>query len=97
LLGKGFQIAIFDSFVKLSRLLGKNKEFIDAEIPHLENLLHEDAETVLAGAEVIVVGHADAATRALIAQRAAGKRIVDLNGYADLRGLVGVDYEGICW
>jgi GDP-mannose 6-dehydrogenase len=97
LLGKGFQIAIFDSFVKLSRLLGKNKEFIDAEIPHLENLLHEDAETVLAGAEVIVVGHADAATRALIAQRAAGKRIVDLNGYADLRGLSGVDYEGICW
>ena len=43
LLGKGFEMAIFDRFVKLSRLLGKNKEFIDREIPHLERLLRDDA------------------------------------------------------
>ena len=97
LLGKGFEISIFDSFVKLSRLLGKNKEFIEAEIPHLDRLLKEDAAEVLRDAEVIVVGHADAATRRLIAEQSAGKRIVDLSGYADLRQLPGVDYEGICW
>jgi GDP-mannose 6-dehydrogenase len=97
LLGKGFEIAIFDRFVKLSRLLGKNKEFIEQEIPHLDRLLREDAEAVLAGAEVIVVGHADAAARQLIAAQARGKRIVDLAGYADLRAAPGADYEGICW
>ena len=97
LLGKGFEISIFDSFVKLSRLLGKNKEFIEAEIPHLDRLLKEDAAEVLRDAEVIVVGHSDAATRRLIAEQSAGKRIVDLSGYADLRQLPGVDYEGICW
>jgi GDP-mannose 6-dehydrogenase len=100
LLGKGFELAIYDNFVKISRLLGKNKDFIDREIPHLDKLLHEDPSTVLANAEVIVVGHADAVTRALIAAAAPGKRIVDLSGYADLREAAseaGAGYEGICW
>ena len=97
LLGKGFEIAIFDRFVKLSRLLGKNKEFIEREIPHLERLLLEDAEAVLKGAEVIVVGHADAQALRLIAAHARGRRIVDLAGYAELRTVEGAEYEGICW
>jgi len=97
LLGKGFEIAIFDRYVKLSRLLGKNKEFIEAEIPHLDRLLQEDERQVLRDAEVIVVGHADAAARSVIAEFAPGRRIVDLAGYADLRQLPGTDYEGICW
>lgn len=97
LLGKGFELAIYDNFVKISRLLGKNKDFIEREIPHLDKLLKEDAAAVLEGAEVIAIGHADAATRALIAQHAQGKRIVDLSGYTDLRDAPGVVYEGICW
>jgi len=97
LLGKGFDIAIFDRHVKLARLLGKNKEFIEREIPHLDRLLHEDVEATLRNAEVIVVGHADAEARQLIARRVAGRRIVDLSGYADLREAGAARYEGICW
>ncbi|MBU6257212.1 MAG: nucleotide sugar dehydrogenase [Burkholderiales bacterium] len=97
LLGKGFKLAIYDSHVKLSRLMGKNKEFIEQEIPHLDELLRESADEVLADAEVIVVGHAEPAVRRLIAERARGRRIVDLSGYADLRGIEGAEYEGICW
>ena len=97
MLGKGFDIAIYDPYVKLSRLLGKNKEFIEREIPHLDRLLREDAADALAGAEVVVVGHADAPTRRLIAAQAAGKRIVDLSGYEELRSAAGARYEGICW
>jgi len=33
----------------------------------------------------------------LIAAKASGRRIVDLAGYADLRGIDGAEYEGICW
>lgn len=97
LLGKGFEIAIFDRFVKLARLLGKNKEFIEQEIPHLDRLLHEDVSAVLSGAEIIVVGHADAEARAAIVANAKGRRIVDLSGYADLKLAPGAEYEGICW
>lgn len=97
LLGKGFDIGIHDPFVKVSRLLGKNREFIEREIPHLDKLLADEPEPLLASAEVIVVGHADAPTRQLIAANAQGRRIVDLAGYADLREAAGAVYEGICW
>lgn len=97
LLGKGFDIAIHDDFVKLSRLLGKNKEFIEREIPHLDRLLRDTPEAALQDAEVIIVGHADVAARNAIAAGARGKRIVDLSGYADLRNIPGAEYEGICW
>ncbi|MFN0161172.1 MAG: nucleotide sugar dehydrogenase [Burkholderiales bacterium] len=97
LLGKGFDISIFDRNVKLSRLLGKNKDFVDREIPHLDRLLRDTPEAALADAQVIVIGHADKEARAAIVARAAGTRIVDLSGYAELRGLAGSEYEGICW
>ena len=57
----------------------------------------EDAEELLKNAEVIVVGHADVEARRLIVKHAAGRRIVDLSGYADLRDVPGSAYEGICW
>ena len=97
LLGKGFELSIFDRFVKVSRLLGKNKEFIEREIPHLDRLLHETPEAALEGAEIIVVGHADAEARKSIAALANGRRIVDLSGYAELRDSATAEYEGICW
>ena len=97
LLGKGFELAIYDKFVKIARLLGKNKEYIDREIPHLDKLLQDTPDAVLARAEVVVVGHADAETRQRIIAFARGARVVDLNGYADLREAGFAAYEGICW
>ncbi len=97
LLGKGFELSIYDGFVKLSRLLGKNKEFIEREIPHLDRLLQEDPIKALDGAEVLVIGHADLQTRQVIVAHAKGRRIVDLSGYADLRDSGAAEYEGICW
>ena len=97
LLGKGFELGIYDDCVKISRLLGKNKEFIDREIPHLDRFLHETPEQTLDGAQVVVVGHADRAARQAIAARASGLRIIDLSGYADLRSAGAAEYEGICW
>jgi GDP-mannose 6-dehydrogenase len=97
LIGKGFSLSIYDDFVKLSRLLGKNKEFIDREIPHLNRLLCDSPETALADAEIIVVGHADPRARAAIVAHAPGRRIVDLSGYAELKTAQASEYEGICW
>ena len=98
MIGKGFDLSIYDNFVKISRLLGKNKEFIDREIPHLDRLLTETPEAALSDAEVIVIGHADAAARQSIIAHAKGRRIVDLSGYADVRSAASVgEYEGICW
>ncbi|MBT9485997.1 MAG: UDP-glucose/GDP-mannose dehydrogenase family protein [Rubrivivax sp.] len=96
LLGKGFEMAIYDVSVKTSRLLGKNREFIEREIPHLDKLLREQPESVLEDAEVIVIGHAEPHAREKIVAMAGQRRVIDLSGYADIQKACSA-YEGICW
>ena len=97
LIGKGFDLAIYDRHVEVARLVGSNREFIDREIPHLERLLRPTPEAVLDGAGVVVIGHAAAAEIAAIAGTHAGRTIIDLQGSKDLERLDGADYQGICW
>ncbi|HVT86302.1 MAG TPA: nucleotide sugar dehydrogenase [Chitinophagaceae bacterium] len=57
LLGKGYEIAIYDKNVELSRLTGTNKEFIDRHIPHLSKLMVSQIDELKRTAEVIVVNN----------------------------------------
>jgi GDP-mannose 6-dehydrogenase len=56
LLGKGFELAIYDPVVAWSRLVGANLEYIEEHLPHLSALLSDDLEAVVAGADVCIVG-----------------------------------------
>jgi GDP-mannose 6-dehydrogenase len=56
LLGKGYDLRIYDPNVVTARLTGANKQYIDAVIPHLSRLLVGSLEE-LADAELIIVGH----------------------------------------
>ena len=39
LLGKGYDLRIYDANVSLSRLIGANREYIESRLPHLAQLL----------------------------------------------------------
>ena len=97
LIGKGYQLAIHDPHVEASRLMGANRDFIDREIPHFEQMLVADPARALDGAGTIVVGHADRSAVAAIVSAHAGRTIVDLQGVGELEALDGADYEGVCW
>jgi GDP-mannose 6-dehydrogenase len=56
LLGEGCQVKIYDPQVKLSAIVGSNRQFLEKQIPHVGALLHSSLETVLRESEVIVVG-----------------------------------------
>src|SRR5439155_10646444 len=57
LLGKGYQLCIYDRNVSIARLVGANKEYINKQIPHLSSLLCETVDDVLERSDVIVVGN----------------------------------------
>ncbi|MFB9721248.1 nucleotide sugar dehydrogenase [Planobispora longispora] len=77
LIGKGYDLRVYDANVSLSRLMGANREYIEERLPHLGDLLTDSAEDVLAHAEVCVVGSKEPEVQAALA--AAGDRpIVDL-------------------
>lgn len=97
LIGKGYDLRIYDPAVSLARLIGANRRYIEQMIPHIGSMLAEKLEQVEAYAGVLVVGFRTPEIDALLARAAArGTPIVDLVGVAqpvaDAPG-----YQGICW
>lgn len=57
LIGKGYEVQIYDRNVQLSKLTGTNKEYIDRHIPHLSKLIVNHLDTLVDNVDVIVVNN----------------------------------------
>ncbi len=78
LLGKGYQLRIYDPNVIAARLTGANKEYINGVIPHLSCLLVPSPEQ-LKDAELLIVGHHFEGVAELIENMRAS--VIDLSAY----------------
>jgi GDP-mannose 6-dehydrogenase len=96
LLGKGYQVQIYDRSVSTSRLIGANKRFIEEHIPHLSALLVEDPQVLLDQSEVIVVGHGAPEFTALLPRLRPEQVVIDL-ARAGNPASTPARYEGLCW
>jgi GDP-mannose 6-dehydrogenase len=97
LLGEGCELRIFDPEVQLSRLLGANRSYIDANIPHLKSLMCSSMSEMLDPSEVILVGLQQSALNdALQAKVRPDHYLIDLVNLPN-RDLLRCRYEGICW
>lgn len=95
LIGKGYQLRIYDPAVNLARLIGANKRYIEQTIPHIGSLLTDDLGEVLRSAGVLVVGFRNLEVdQALAALEPDALPIIDLVG-VDQRGRS--RYQGVCW
>ena len=97
LLGKGYDIRIYDRFVQVARLVGSNRAYIEQEIPHLERLMVPNPEAALGKAKIVVVGHIGREDRAAMFAHLAGHVVIDLAGIPELQTMPGVTYQGLCW
>lgn len=97
LLGRGYDLRIFDRSVQVARLTGSNRAYIEREIPHLERLLTADPAATLDGAGLVIVGHVGRQDRPALMTALAGKVVLDLADVPGLRDLPGITYRGLCW
>ncbi|MDZ7337753.1 MAG: nucleotide sugar dehydrogenase [candidate division KSB1 bacterium] len=97
LIGKGYEVSIFDRNVSLANLVGSNKEYIEREIPHIARLMRESPDEVVAESEVIVVGNEAEEHRRALRHARPSQTIVDLVGLALNGELKETSYEGLCW
>lgn len=96
LIGKGYELAVYDSNVHLSSLLGKNKEYVNNHIPHIYKLLKEDINEVINSSDVIVIGNNSKEFKEVITKIPETKKIIDLVRIDPERTSNG-NYVGICW
>ncbi len=59
LIGRGYDLRIYDGEVATSRLVGANREYVDRHIPHLSRLMADSVQEVVDHAEVAVLGTRD--------------------------------------
>jgi len=95
LIGKGFQLAIYDRHVSLARLFGANKEYIEREIPHISQLMRADIDAVLESADVIIVGNKAEEFREIESKLTSDQQVIDLVRLFDRTS--DDSYQGICW
>ncbi|HID78338.1 MAG TPA: nucleotide sugar dehydrogenase [Planctomycetaceae bacterium] len=55
LLGRGYDLKIYDPGVRTTRLVGTNLAYVDVHLPHLAALLVDDPEELLGHAELLVL------------------------------------------
>jgi GDP-mannose 6-dehydrogenase len=95
LIGKGFDLKIFDRNVEYARVHGANRDYIESKIPHVSSLLRADLNQVVADADVIVLGNGDELFETVVQQLPPGKKLIDLVGF--MRQCSDEVKEGLCW
>jgi GDP-mannose 6-dehydrogenase len=97
LIGEGCELRIFDPEVHLSRLMGANRSYIDAHLPHVGSLLCPQIEEMIGPSDVILVGLQQSALNEQLQQHVRPEQLViDLVNLPN-RDLLRCRYEGACW
>jgi GDP-mannose 6-dehydrogenase len=96
LIGKGYELHIYDRNVIIAKLTGSNKAYIEKEIPHISSLLASSIEEVYNLADVIVIGSKDPDFQ-YIAEMDTDKPIIDLVRIKDDLTNMAPGYRGLCW
>lgn len=96
LVGKGFDLKVYDPVVNPNQLMGTNRLHLETRLPHVRRLLCHTVEEALSGADLAVVSTRDAQTVEALKSTPPG-RILDLSGHLGdhVEALPG--YEGVCW
>ena len=96
LLGKGYEVRIYDPVLNPSSLVGANRQYVESRLPHLRRILTDGPEEAIAGADIAVVSNATPeVTAALLASPPA--KIIDLAGRLGPEIEALECYEGFAW
>lgn len=95
LLGKGYELKLYDKNVNLAALTGANQDYILNHIPHISKLMVSNMQDVLDFADTIVIGNGAAEFKTVPDSLKPHQHIVDLVRISKEQS--GEQYDGICW
>jgi GDP-mannose 6-dehydrogenase len=95
LIGKGYDLKLYDRNVNLATLTGANRDYILNHIPHISRLMVDSIEAVAEHAQTLVIGNGAREFRAALDALRPDQTVVDFVRIADRPG--DARYDGICW
>lgn len=96
LIGKGYDLRLYDKNVKLASLGGANRDFILNHIPHISRLMAQEMEEVLEFGDTILIGNSDPDFKQVPGRLRSGQRLVDFVRVIEGKSNDG-NYDGIGW
>ena len=95
LLGKGYDLRLYDDNVNVAALTGANRDYILNHIPHIARLMVDTVDEVMDFAETVVIGNGADEFRPAVKRLRPDQTIIDLVRIADRTS--DDNYDGICW
>jgi GDP-mannose 6-dehydrogenase len=96
LIGKGYEVTLFDENVRMACLIGANRDYILNQIPHISRLMTEDVDALLEAAEVVVIGNGAPEFREAVGRLRPDQFLIDFIRL-DREIASAAAYDGICW
>jgi GDP-mannose 6-dehydrogenase len=96
LIGKGYELTVYDRNVSLANLTGANRAFIEQEIPHISRLMRGSIAEVLEASELLVIGNKGADFKEALEGLRPDQIVLDLVRIGEAPP-DHPNYGGICW
>jgi GDP-mannose 6-dehydrogenase len=96
LIGKGFNVTIYDKNVNLAKLMGANRDYILNRIPLISQFLTDDQQSFVEKSDVIVIVNKDKTCSSIIKEIPRNILVYDLVNF-DSVSETHDNYEGLAW
>jgi len=97
LIGKGYELTVYDEEVSVSQLIGANRRYIEQTIPHISSLMVPTVEKVVEKSDVLVVSKKNKEFQEMLGRIPNDKKVIDLVRLQQDLTNKPSGYEGICW
>ena len=97
LIGKGYQVSVYDKNVSLANLHGANRAYIEKEIPHIAQLMTNSIEGVLEQSQVVIIGNNASEFKDVLTKLRDDQIVIDLVRAVEGQLTSNGHYQGICW
>lgn len=96
LIGKGYDLRLYDRNVNLASLIGANRNYILNHIPHISKLMVDSIDDVLAHADTVLIGNGAKEFKNVLERGRDDQVFIDLVRVGDFSS-DGSKYDGVCW
>ncbi len=97
LVGRGYDVRIYDQNVNPSQLIGANKAFLQRSLPHIASLMSASLDEVVKDAEVVVITNGSKQFAGIPASLRADQTLIDFVGIGKQLEVRQGEYDGIAW